>query len=81
METQTLAICSNCNQTIKPNEGFIVHGNIYRIVENLEERAGIIGNNFPATCEEGLIVASEINEVAYHNSCLKEILFNEVPIR
>lgn len=73
IETVERIICNHCGEPIEPNCGYIVQGNIYRTKETLDERGGIIGNNFPDTIS-GEFMVCDINEVAYHKTCLFEIL-------
>lgn len=74
MKTITLIICEKCKCLIKPKEGVIIQGNIYAIKENLDERAGIIGNAFPKPDEDGNIRPEDIQECGYHHSCFNSIL-------
>lgn len=65
MKTITVAICEGCEEQIRPDEGYIFHGNVYLITKNIDDRAGLIGNN---------IFEDEIKEVSYCKRCTCEIL-------
>lgn len=78
MKTQTLCICDKCGKTIEQREGFIIQGNIYVTTSDINERAGIIGNAFPETSEDGTIIAGDVKEYAYHYECLHEILMEPI---
>ena len=46
MRTVEHFLCDQCNLLIKPDDGFVVHGNIY--VADPANLRGVIGNNFPS---------------------------------
>jgi len=53
MRTVEQYLCDECDRLIgKPEEGFVVHGNIY--VADPTNRGGLIGDNFPPVSQETL---------------------------
>ena len=81
-ETVTLFLCSQCKQPImKPEDGFVVHGNIY--VAN-PEQGGLVGNNFPEASDspqlhrsviEGYVdLKQSVNKTAFCKPCFCEVL-------
>lgn len=40
-------VCKLCEGPIEPRTGVIIHGNVYAISDGVEDRGGIVGNNFP----------------------------------
>ena len=79
MQTKTLAICNKCETIITSDLGFIIHGNVYKIKEDINARARIIGNAFPVDDEKGNINSDDIQEYAYHYGCLSDILTESLP--
>lgn len=67
--------CNKCDNIIEPREGVIVQGNIYIVNEDINDRAGVVGNNLPIPDIDGKLSDNwEIHEVAYHINCLNEII-------
>lgn len=62
-------ICHRCDKIIEHEKGLIIQGNIYKIKNNIEERAGILGgtNNFD-------VKFKDIEEFAFCDRCIR-ILF------
>lgn len=63
-------LCDECDRVISsPNEGFIIHGNIY--VADSNELGGLIGNNFP---KQEDAPASEVKKTVYCKECFLKAL-------
>lgn len=70
MRTVQMLLCDSCDKVIlRPEDGYIVHGNIY--VADPSCRGGLIGNNFPE--EEGATVDCVTQQV-FCNGCFKKAL-------
>lgn len=68
MRTQGFYLCDKCDAIIlKPENGFIVHGNIY--VADLKFRGGLIGNNFPNVTPGDKIEVTDVKETVYCKKC------------
>ena len=53
--------CNKCGKIIEPGAGKIIGGYVSEVPENLDERPCVVGD--------------PENEVAYHDDCLRPILF------
>lgn len=72
-ETVTLYKCDKCKVLIeKPEDGVIVHGNIYHADPN--ERGGLVGNNFP-TEGDRCVSPEAVAESVYCQRCFLKIVF------
>jgi hypothetical protein len=61
-------LCDHCDQPIyKPEEGFVVHGNIYVADPNC--RGGLVGNNFPEVKPGEKIEVTDVQETVYCKRC------------
>lgn len=68
MRTVQMLLCDYCDEVIlKPEDGFIIHGNIY--VADPVQRGGLIGNNFP---EEGTI--EQVHQTVLCRKCFMKSL-------
>jgi hypothetical protein len=74
-------LCDACDQPIyKPENGFVVHGNIYVADPNC--RGGLIGNNFPEVVPGEKIEVTDVQETVYCKSCFIEAIgLFENPVR
>lgn len=64
-------LCDACDQPIyKPEEGFVVHGNIY--VADPSCRGGLVGNNFPEVVPGEKIEVTDVQETVYCKRCFIE---------
>ena len=81
-ETVTLYKCDKCKGLIrKPEDGVIVHGNIYRA--NPDERGGLIGNNFPKDAfivSDDNPIVDQIGESVYCQGCFLKIVFPKLKV-
>jgi hypothetical protein len=70
MRTVQMLLCDSCDNVIlQPEDGYIVHGNIY--VADPESRGGLIGNNFPE--EEGATV-DQVTQQVFCKKCFTKAL-------
>lgn len=68
MAIKTFYVCDDCERIITPSQsGFVIKGNIYTV----NNRGGIIGNNFP---EKVSFSEDEIKEVTLCYVCLLRYL-------
>lgn len=70
MRTVQMLLCDCCDKVIlRPEDGYIVHGNIY--VADPSCRGGLIGNNFP---EEESATVDRVTQQVFCNGCFKKAL-------
>ena len=76
MKTVTKLVCCECNNSIEPDQGKIIEGNIYQVKECVGDRVGLVGNNIihKGTHKEYI---AEIKEVAYCDKCFVEKILYE----
>lgn len=68
MKVGQFYLCGRCDSPIlKPEDGFVVHGNIY--VADPTCRGGLIGNSFPDVKPGDKIEVSDVMERVYCKSC------------
>lgn len=61
-------LCDRCDMPIiKPEDGFIVHGNVY--VADPSCRGGLIGNNFPQVEPGDKIEVTDVKESVFCKEC------------
>lgn len=77
MKTITCFVCESCSKIIPPTKGKIFQGNVYMIDENVYNRGGLIGNNFPLKKNEALhyFTIDDVHETVYCDECIKTILY------
>ena len=66
-DVKKFMMCAECKKPVFKHEGFIISGNVSVVTDDINERFNIIGPNF----NEHMILNREI---AYHSSCLEEVL-------
>lgn len=70
MRIVQMLLCDSCDEVIlRPEDGLIVHGNIY--VADPSCRGGLIGNNFP---EEEDATVDRVTQQVFCNECFKKAL-------
>ena len=81
-------VCEECKLPIEPCTGIIIHGNVYVVSEGIEDRGGIIGNNFPKVAffhdpelydssevdKDFKFTLDDVHETAMHVDCLMFML-------
>lgn len=73
MRTVQSYMCDSCDVIIgKPEDGYVVHGNIY--VADPATRGGLIGNNFPETLPGEQIDPQAVRETVYCTRCMLRAL-------
>lgn len=66
-------LCDACDKPIHdPNDGYVVHGNIY--VADANSRGGLIGNNFPDVVPGDKIEVTDVQETVYCKRCFIEAI-------
>ncbi len=77
MKTKVQIECNHCRKLIKAGEGVIIQGNVFMIKDDVNDRAGIIGNAFPIdqTGKRNLkFNIGDVSEYAFHKECLIELM-------
>ena len=67
--------CEDCRKPIEPGFGIIIQGNIYMVGNDVAERGGIVGPNFPIERDpDAKFSLAEIGESAYHWICIRDYI-------